>query len=134
MSVLVCSCWGPLQQLPATVAGEQAHRCAQVYSTAAEPAITLLLLSKSLSLGGRLAITVLLLGLQLFAWGWGRYGNLGDGEKTDRHLPTHVKLLKDVQIRQVSCGWRHSAAATTEGLVYTFGWSKYGQLGHGSYE
>ena len=23
--------------------------------------------------------------LQLFAWGWGRYGNLGDGEKTDRY-------------------------------------------------
>ena len=22
--------------------------------------------------------------LQLYAWGWGRYGNLGDGEKADR--------------------------------------------------
>lgn len=71
---------------------------------------------------------------ELFAWGWGRYGNLGDGEKTDRHLPTHVKLIGDKMIRQVSCGWRHSAAVTTDGVVYTFGWSKYGQLGHGSYE
>lgn len=25
-----------------------------------------------------------LLQMQLYAWGWGRYGNLGDGEKTDR--------------------------------------------------
>lgn len=51
-----------------------------------------------------------------------------------RHVPTHVKLQGDVQIRQVSCGWRHSAAVTTKGVVYTFGWSKYGQLGHGTYE
>ncbi len=26
--------------------------------------------------------------MQLYAWGWGRYGNLGDGEKTDRWAPS----------------------------------------------
>ena len=51
-----------------------------------------------------------------------------------RHVPTHVKQLGKVRMRQVSCGWRHSAAITTDGSVYTFGWSKYGQLGHGTYE
>ena len=51
-----------------------------------------------------------------------------------RHMPTHVKKLGSIRMRQVSCGWRHSAAITTDGSVYTFGWSKYGQLGHGTYE
>ena len=51
-----------------------------------------------------------------------------------RHVPTHVKQLGSIRMRQVSCGWRHSAGITTDGSVYTFGWSKYGQLGHGTYE
>ena len=31
----------------------------------------------------------------------------------------------------MQCGWRHSVCVTEAGEVYTFGWSKYGQLGHG---
>ena len=34
-------------------------------------------------------------------------------------------------LRQVACGWRHSVVVDVDGTVYTFGWSKYGQLGHG---
>lgn len=34
-------------------------------------------------------------------------------------------------LRQVACGWRHSVVVDVDGAVYTFGWSKYGQLGHG---
>jgi alpha-tubulin suppressor-like RCC1 family protein len=32
---------------------------------------------------------------------------------------------------KVACGWRHSAAISEKGTLYTCGWSKYGQLGHG---
>ena len=39
--------------------------------------------------------------------------------------------MEDVKIVSVACGWRHSIAADSNGTVYTFGWSKYGQLGHG---
>lgn len=39
--------------------------------------------------------------------------------------------MEDVKIASVACGWRHSIAADSNGTVYTFGWSKYGQLGHG---
>ncbi|KAG2485744.1 hypothetical protein HYH03_015553 [Edaphochlamys debaryana] len=70
---------------------------------------------------------------QVFSWGWGRYGNLGDGDSQDRYLPTQVVGLEQVHIRAVVCGWRHSAVVCQEGRVWTFGWSKYGQLGHGDH-
>ena len=68
---------------------------------------------------------------QVFAWGWGRYGNLGDDDRQDRHAPTPVHGLAAVKVASVACGWRHSLALTCDGRLYTFGWSKYGQLGHG---
>ena len=103
---------------------------------------------------------------EVFAWGWGRYGNLGDGERVDRcapclrsrkpeslntllpcpkvanatlcarWLPTRVESLAaaGVSITTVACGWRHSVVFNDSGAVYTFGWSKYGQLGHGDRE
>ncbi len=44
---------------------------------------------------------------------------------------TQVHGLEGVKIVSVACGWRHSMAADDAGVVYTFGWCKYGQLGHG---
>jgi len=34
----------------------------------------------------------------------------------------------------VACGWRHTIAISDSGSLYTYGWSKYGQLGHGDNE
>ncbi|KAF5831565.1 regulator of chromosome condensation 1/beta-lactamase-inhibitor protein II [Dunaliella salina] len=68
---------------------------------------------------------------EVFAWGWGRYGNLGDGCLEDRYVPTKVKGLDGLRITKVACGWRHSVVVSDQGQLYTFGWSKYGQLGHG---
>ena len=34
----------------------------------------------------------------------------------------------------VACGWRHTIAVSYSGALYTYGWSKYGQLGHGDLE
>ena len=34
----------------------------------------------------------------------------------------------------VACGWRHSVTVSSSGALYTYGWSKYGQLGHGDFE
>eukprot|EP00879_Flechtneria_rotunda_P006078 GHRR01006391.1.p1 GENE.GHRR01006391.1~~GHRR01006391.1.p1 ORF type:complete len:467 (+),score=165.58 GHRR01006391.1:204-1604(+) len=71
---------------------------------------------------------------EMYAWGWGRYGNLGDGERVDRHSPARVSGLDGLPVTHVACGWRHSAAVTDAGRVYSFGWSKYGQLGHGDHD
>lgn len=69
-----------------------------------------------------------------FAWGWGHYGNLGLGDNKDRLLPTEVDFPDNpkVFIKTVACGWRHTCAVSDKGELYTFGWSKYGQLGHGN--
>ena len=32
---------------------------------------------------------------------------------------------------RVAAGWRHSLCVDASGTVYSFGWAKYGQLGHG---
>ena len=34
----------------------------------------------------------------------------------------------------VACGWRHTISVSYSGALYTYGWSKYGQLGHGDLE
>lgn len=71
---------------------------------------------------------------KVFAWGWGRYGNIGDGATEDRHVPTPVQGFEDVKITGVACGWRHTLAVDSSGVLYTWGWGKYGQLGHGDTE
>lgn len=70
---------------------------------------------------------------EVWAWGWGRYGNLGDGERSDRDLPTKVTALETtgITIKMVACGWRHTLGVDAEGKLWSWGWSKYGQLGHG---
>lgn len=70
-------------------------------------------------------------GGEMYTFGWGRYGNLGHGHTNDVHVPTKVAGLAGQNVREPVCGWRHSAALTDEGRLWTFGWSKYGQLGLG---
>ena len=67
----------------------------------------------------------------MYTFGWGRYGNLGHGHTRDLHVPTRVEGLEGQMVTDPICGWRHSAALTDQGRLWTFGWSKYGQLGHG---
>ncbi|XP_042373705.1 ultraviolet-B receptor UVR8 isoform X2 [Zingiber officinale] len=70
----------------------------------------------------------------LYGWGWGRYGNLGLGDRNDRMLPEKVASIEDEKMVLVACGWRHTITVSSSGNLYTYGWSKYGQLGHGDYE
>ena len=49
-----------------------------------------------------------------------------------RWLPMRVTGLDEAHVVRVACGWRHSVVVDKQGRIFTFGWSKYGQLGHGS--
>ncbi|XP_008442150.1 ultraviolet-B receptor UVR8 isoform X2 [Cucumis melo] len=62
---------------------------------------------------------------ELFGWGWGRYGNLGLGDRNDRLVPQKVSSV------DISGGWRHTMALTTDGKLYGWGWNKFGQVGAG---
>lgn len=71
---------------------------------------------------------------ELYGWGWGRYGNLGLGDKNDRLVPQKVSSVEAEKMVMVACGWRHTISVSSCGGLYTYGWSKYGQLGHGDFE
>eukprot|EP00268_Persea_americana_P066002 TRINITY_DN8903_c0_g1_i3.p1 TRINITY_DN8903_c0_g1~~TRINITY_DN8903_c0_g1_i3.p1 ORF type:complete len:194 (+),score=46.61 TRINITY_DN8903_c0_g1_i3:214-795(+) len=70
----------------------------------------------------------------LYGWGWGRYGNLGLGDRSDRLVPEKVSAVDGQKMVSVACGWRHTISVSSSGSLYTYGWSKYGQLGHGDFE
>ncbi|KAK2166720.1 hypothetical protein LSH36_36g04006 [Paralvinella palmiformis] len=88
----------------------------------------------------------------LYIWGWNESGQLGFTSKLTKNeqhttgdyskLEEYVNILTDprivdldssseITVSKVSCGSRHTAAVTETGLLYTWGWNKYGQLGHG---
>lgn len=46
-------------------------------------------------------------------------------------FPALLDLPLEPAVAAVSCGSRHTAALTRGGELYTWGWGKYGQLGHG---
>ncbi|KAJ8383045.1 hypothetical protein SKAU_G00038230 [Synaphobranchus kaupii] len=68
----------------------------------------------------------------VFAWGKNSAGQLGLGDKKDRHGLTFVKSLDMKRTVYISCGDEHTAVLTKGGLVFTFGSGEYGQLGHNS--
>lgn len=43
-------------------------------------------------------------------------------------------ILQGEKMVLVACGWRHTVSVSSSGSLYTYGWSKYGQLGHGDFE
>ena len=69
-----------------------------------------------------------------YAWGYNRYGQLGDGTTTTRTTP--VKVSKpvgaptDFTYVQVSGGYYHSLAIGSDGYAYAWGRSDSGQLGN----
>ena len=67
----------------------------------------------------------------LYAMGLNQLGQLG----IDRNLnvalqPMLIKALDNKTITQI-CAGQHHNAVVAEGLLYTWGWNIYGQLGHG---
>ncbi|XP_075325672.1 RCC1 domain-containing protein 1 isoform X1 [Odontesthes bonariensis] len=45
-------------------------------------------------------------------------------------FPALLDVTPSCELRAVGCGSRHTAAVTTTGDLYTWGWGEYGQLGH----
>ncbi|KAI9194684.1 hypothetical protein LWI28_008169 [Acer negundo] len=73
----------------------------------------------------------------LFTWGDGTHnaGLLGHGTDVSHWLPKRVSgPLEGLQVLSVACGTWHSALATSNGRLFTFGDGSFGVLGHGNQE
>ncbi|KAM5553176.1 PH, RCC1 and FYVE domains-containing protein 1 [Rosa sericea] len=73
----------------------------------------------------------------LFTWGDGTHnaGLLGHGTDVSHWLPKRITgSLEGQQVLSVACGTWHSALATYNGKLFTFGDGKFGVLGHGDRE
>jgi alpha-tubulin suppressor-like RCC1 family protein len=67
----------------------------------------------------------------LYTWGRGVFGQLGHYNNESYNTPVKVNSLYQTPVIQVACGWQHTAALTSDGKMFTWGYGEDGQLGHG---
>ncbi|KAJ0034352.1 hypothetical protein Pint_25071 [Pistacia integerrima] len=71
----------------------------------------------------------------LFTWGDGTHnvGLLGHGTDVSHWIPKRVcGPLEGLQVLSIACGTWHTALATANGKLFTFGDGSFGVLGHGN--
>jgi len=72
----------------------------------------------------------------VWAWGSNRYGQLGDGTRTDATRPVQVKGAVGVGflsgVAAIAAGESHAVAVKADGAVWAWGRNQSGQLGDGS--
>ncbi|XP_058403470.1 E3 ISG15--protein ligase HERC5 [Diceros bicornis minor] len=68
----------------------------------------------------------------VYSWGRNGFGQLGLGHTNNQDSPSLVEALASQKVEFLACGGSHTAVLTKDGLVFTFGAGKYGQLGHNS--
>lgn len=74
---------------------------------------------------------------RVFTWGYNGHGELGDGTVIDKSVPTEITSQFNLSVGEIvtnmSFGYYHSSAITSEGRVFTWGYNDQGQLGDGTY-
>jgi len=65
---------------------------------------------------------------QVYAWGFGASGQLGDGAMADATAPVTVSLPVGTAVAAIAAGGSHSLALTTGGQVLAWGSDVFGQL------
>ncbi|KJY51509.1 RCC1 domain-containing protein [Bifidobacterium kimbladii] len=75
-----------------------------------------------------------------YAWGYNKYGQLGNGTTSDTNanpVPVRVRnpanptdTSKGLKAAQIIAGFNHSLALGSDGYTYAWGWNNYGQLGN----
>ncbi|KAH9625958.1 hypothetical protein KSS87_021872 [Heliosperma pusillum] len=86
---------------------------------------------KGIACGGRHSAVITDAGA-LLAFGWGLYGQCGQGTTDDVLSPACVSSLLGIRIEAVAAGLWHSVCISADGDVYAFGGNQFGQLGTGS--
>lgn len=72
----------------------------------------------------------------VFTWGWGCYGQLGHNDEEKQLAPRQVEAGRfgGEKVVFVAAGAGHTVAVTVGGRLYTWGYGKEGQLGHGDFD
>ncbi|KAL9226370.1 hypothetical protein vseg_002193 [Gypsophila vaccaria] len=75
-------------------------------------------------------------GMSVYSVGCGLGGKLGHGSKTDEKHPRLIEQFQALNIQPmvVAAGAWHAAVVGKDGRVCTWGWGRYGCLGHGNEE
>ena len=70
---------------------------------------------------------------KLYGWGYNELGRLGIKVINYNKLykPVLIEDLKDVMIKQISCGALHTLVLSNDGMVYGWGDNRFGQIGCG---
>ena len=66
----------------------------------------------------------------LLSFGGGWEGVLGHGDEASLSVPRPIAGLRDVRVDRVAAGGSHSLALVA-GALWSWGWNRHGQLGHG---
>ncbi|XP_010256797.1 PREDICTED: ultraviolet-B receptor UVR8-like isoform X2 [Nelumbo nucifera] len=86
---------------------------------------------KGIACGGRHSAVITDAGA-LLTFGWGLYGQCGQGSTDDELSPACVSSLLGIQIERVAAGLWHTVCISIGGDVYAFGGNQFGQLGTGA--
>uniref|UniRef100_A0A803L0Z3 RCC1-like domain-containing protein n=1 Tax=Chenopodium quinoa TaxID=63459 RepID=A0A803L0Z3_CHEQI len=81
-----------------------------------------------------LALACLPGGMSVYSVGCGLGGKLGHGSRTDEKYPRLIEQFQTLNIQPmvVAAGAWHAAVVGKDGRVCTWGWGRYGCLGHGN--
>ncbi len=73
----------------------------------------------------------------VFSWGYNFYGQLGIGNNIQSTLPINItntfNLDNEYKIMQVATGEKHCLSVSNNGLIFSWGYNGYGQLGSGNF-
>ncbi|XP_077238918.1 ultraviolet-B receptor UVR8-like isoform X2 [Tasmannia lanceolata] len=86
---------------------------------------------KAIACGGRHSAVITDAGAVL-TFGWGLYGQCGQGSTDDELSPTCVSSLWGIHVQGIAAGLWHTVCISADGDVYSFGGNQFGQLGTGS--
>ncbi|KAI4370581.1 hypothetical protein MLD38_018921 [Melastoma candidum] len=86
---------------------------------------------KEIACGGRHSAVITDAGA-LLTFGWGLYGQCGQGSTDDELSPVCISSLLGIGIKGVAAGLWHTACVSVDGDVYAFGGNQFGQLGTGA--
>ncbi|XP_077217335.1 PH, RCC1 and FYVE domains-containing protein 1-like isoform X2 [Tasmannia lanceolata] len=85
---------------------------------------------KAIACGGRHSSVITDAGVVL-TFGWGLYGQCGQGSTDDELSPTCVSSLWGIHMQGIAAGLWHTVCISADGDVYAFGGNQFGQLGTG---